>query len=385
MNLQKTLIFLTLFLDVIGIAIIIPAFPELKLYYGINDTQVVRWLTIYSLCAFLAAPFLWQYSDKYGRKWPLVVCVLGTMISYLLLLITKQYWLFIVSRIINGITWGNVAILQAILTDISPDRETRGKNFGLMGAIFGMWFIIWPLVGALLLKFGSVTSIFWFGALFALIESILLIVHFSNTNHPDTTKKLNFNSFSVMRKYLRQPALRNFLLSLLLIWVGWFMINSSQSLYMNHIFGVGWEQYGYFLAIMWLISAFSMWWMTPKFWIKYFSNRTLVIISHITLIVWYTLSGIINSLPLFILCFYTTVFFSWFNMTVYNMEIIAHGKPNEIGELTWMLSWLQSMSMFLWPLLWSFLITQGAGIYRGAAVCCSISLALMMRFIVRGN
>jgi len=60
------------------------------------------------------------------------------MLSYLVLLLTQNYWIFLISRIINGITGGNIAILQAILTDISPDTETKNKNYGLMGAFFGL-------------------------------------------------------------------------------------------------------------------------------------------------------------------------------------------------------------------------------------------------------
>jgi MFS family permease len=60
------------------------------------------------------------------------------MFSYLILLVTQQYWIFLLSRLVNGITGGNISILQAILTDISPDKETKAKNFGIMGALFGM-------------------------------------------------------------------------------------------------------------------------------------------------------------------------------------------------------------------------------------------------------
>ncbi|MEY3197893.1 MAG: Tetracycline resistance protein class [Candidatus Parcubacteria bacterium] len=95
-------------------------------------------LTIYSLFAFLSAPVLGQLSDKYGRKGLLVGCVFGTFLSYLVLLVTRSYWVFLVSRIINGITGGNISILQAILTDISPDEASKQKNFGIMGAFFGL-------------------------------------------------------------------------------------------------------------------------------------------------------------------------------------------------------------------------------------------------------
>lgn len=76
MNFQKTIIFLALLLDIVGIAVLIPAFPELKVYYGISDFAVTMGLTVYSLFAFLGAPLLGQLSDKYGRKITLLSCVI---------------------------------------------------------------------------------------------------------------------------------------------------------------------------------------------------------------------------------------------------------------------------------------------------------------------
>jgi DHA1 family tetracycline resistance protein-like MFS transporter len=89
-------------------------------------------IAIYSLCAFFSAPLLGRLSDKYGRKKPLILCVIGTCLSYLLLLVTQNYWWYIASRIVNGLTGGNISIIQAILADISPTTEERNKNFGLL-------------------------------------------------------------------------------------------------------------------------------------------------------------------------------------------------------------------------------------------------------------
>jgi len=122
-------------------------------------------------------------------------------LSYAVLLITQDYWLFLI----------------AVLTDISPDEETKRKNFGLMGAFFGLGFIVGPVIGSVLLKFGSVTNIFWFGTIFALIEFVLILTHFSNTNHLQPEKKLTYNSLHIMRKYLKKPTMRNILVSLAML------------------------------------------------------------------------------------------------------------------------------------------------------------------------
>lgn len=135
----------------------------------------------------------------------------------MLLLLSQQYWIFLLSRVINGITGGNIAILQAILTDISPNKEEKSKNFGLMGALFGVGFIIGPLIGALLLKFGTIETMFWFGAIFASIEVLLLMIHFKSEYIPDRQKELVYNSFQTIIKYARQPMMGKWLGSLVLL------------------------------------------------------------------------------------------------------------------------------------------------------------------------
>ncbi len=381
MKFQKIIVFLGLLLDIIWIAILIPAFPELKAWYWINDFQVTLWLTIYSLGAFFSAPVLWQLSDKRWRKNLLVWCITGTIISYALLLVSQSYRLFLVSRIINGITWWNISILQAILTDISPDQETKSKNFWLMGAFFGLWFIIWPLLWSLLLSFSWVEWIFWFGVLFSTIELWLILLYFKNTNTPILTKEISFNAFGVMWKYLRKESMRSFLLSLFFLWVWWFAISTALSLFMNTKFWTTWVMYWYILAISGLLSAFNLWLLIPKFWTKYFTTRQLIIWSHIALIVWYWILWFIDSYTPFILFYYSIVVLWWIYMPVYNIQIMSQAKPDEIGELSGMLGGAQSLFMFFGPLLWWLLLTYWGNIFRWAAICFMMSWLVLFKWM----
>ena len=141
MKWQKVVVYASLLLDIIGVGILIPVFPELINYYHIQDYQVSLGITVYSLFAFIAAPILGQYSDKHGRKWVLLLCVIGTAVSWLMLFM-HSFWAYLAARLVNGITGGNFSILQAILTDNSKDATERKKNFGMLGALFGLGFII---------------------------------------------------------------------------------------------------------------------------------------------------------------------------------------------------------------------------------------------------
>ncbi len=382
---QKVIIFWILLLDIIGIAVFIPAFPELKVYYGITDFQVTMWLTIYSLFAFLAAPLLGQWSDKFGRKKTLVWCIVGTTLSYLVLLLTKHYWVFLVSRMINGITGGNISILQAILTDISPNEETKRKNFGLMGALFGLWFIIGPVLWSLFLKFGGVELIFLFGTIFALLEVWLLSFGFTNTNELTPKKHITYNSFGVMRKYLKHPLTREILISLCFLWIGWFAINATQSLYMNNMFGTTWQQYGYYLAIVGVMSALNLWFLVPKFWMKRFSHKWLIIFAHGALILWYTLVWMAHDLYTFLGLFYATIVLWNIYTPVYNIEVMSNAKRDEVGEISGMLGGAQSLFMFIGPLIWWLMLQFHYNTFFGAAVCCLISLVVIIPYVQKAR
>jgi MFS transporter, DHA1 family, tetracycline resistance protein len=152
-------IFLTLLIDVTGLGIIIPVLPKLieELIHG-NISMASRyggWLTFaYAVMQFFFSPFLGNLSDKYGRRPVLLFSLFGFGVDYVFLSVAPTIgWLF-VGRIIAGITGASFTTATAYIADISAP-EDRAKNFGLVGAAFGLGFIIGPVVGGLLGQYGS--------------------------------------------------------------------------------------------------------------------------------------------------------------------------------------------------------------------------------------
>jgi DHA1 family tetracycline resistance protein-like MFS transporter len=151
-------IFITLLIDVTGLGIIIPVFPELigKLTGG-NISQVSQWggvlTVIYAVMQFFCAPIIGNLSDKYGRRPVLLMSLLGFGIDYLFMAFAPTIWWLFVSRVISGITGASITTASAYIADVSTN-ETRAKNFGLLGAAFGLGFIIGPAVGGELAHFG---------------------------------------------------------------------------------------------------------------------------------------------------------------------------------------------------------------------------------------
>lgn len=94
-------------------------------------------------------------SDKFGRKPIMLISMIGSMLSYFSIAISHNIWMYIIGMMINGITAGNIGTAQSILSDISKNDKDRTANFGLFGMIFGVGFIVGPVIGALTLKLGN--------------------------------------------------------------------------------------------------------------------------------------------------------------------------------------------------------------------------------------
>lgn len=148
-------IFVTLLIDVIGFGLIIPVMPKLiEELLGIKSislaSQYGGWLTFaYAIMQFLFAPVLGNLSDKYGRRPVLLFSLFGFGIDYIFLSFAPSIgWLF-VGRLIAGVTGASFTTATAYIADISTN-ENRAQNFGMIGAAFGVGFIIGPMLGGLL-------------------------------------------------------------------------------------------------------------------------------------------------------------------------------------------------------------------------------------------
>ena len=154
-----TFIFITLFIDVIGLGIIIPVLPTLigELINGTNSdaSKYGGWLMgSYAIMQFIFAPVLGNLSDRFGRRPILLVSLLGLSLNYLLMAFSPTIvWMFM-GRLIAGICGASNTTASAYIVDISTS-EKRAQNLGLIGAAFGLGFIIGPVVGGLLGHFGS--------------------------------------------------------------------------------------------------------------------------------------------------------------------------------------------------------------------------------------
>lgn len=154
---QKTasvrFIFATIFLDALGIGIIIPILPDLLRKFSTDPVQAAQlfgyFISSYALMQFLASPVLGSLSDRYGRRPVLLVSLLGAGLDYIVMAFAPQMWILFLGRIVSGLTGASMTVASAYIADISDDKN-RSANFGMIGAGFGLGFIVGPALGGLL-------------------------------------------------------------------------------------------------------------------------------------------------------------------------------------------------------------------------------------------
>lgn len=147
-------IFLTVFIDLIGFGIIIPLSPYLAREFQASATEIGLLLSIYSVMQFLFSPFWGSLSDRIGRRPVILIGLIGGGVSYLMFAFAQSLWLLFVARGLAGLFGGNISTAHAYIADVTSPEE-RSKGMGLIGAAFGLGFIFGPILGGLLGALGQ--------------------------------------------------------------------------------------------------------------------------------------------------------------------------------------------------------------------------------------
>lgn len=254
-------IFITMLIDVIGWGIIIPVIPGLieELIQGdISEAaKVGGWITFaYAITQFIFAPLIGNLSDQFGRRPIILISLLGFTLDYILLALAPSItWLFI-GRIIAGITGASITTASAYIADIST-IENRAKNFGMIGAAFGLGFIIGPVIGGLLGQYGARVPFYATAALcflnflygyFILPESLP-----KEKRSVLNLKKANpIGSFLHLKKY---PKLIGLASSMFLLYVASHAIQSNWSFFTMYKFNWDEKMVGISLGVIGLFVA----------------------------------------------------------------------------------------------------------------------------------
>jgi len=190
LNVKKILpVFVIVFIDLLGLTIIIPLLPLYAASFGADPLVIGILSAAYPLMQFIGAPILGRLSDFYGRRPILIISQIGTFIGFIVLGLANTLWLLFISRIIDGISGANIATAQAVITD-STTEKTRTQGLGLIGAAFGLGFIVGPIIAFLVLAASgnNYSLVAYVAAIFSL-ASILLTYFWLGETLPKSKRK----------------------------------------------------------------------------------------------------------------------------------------------------------------------------------------------------
>jgi DHA1 family tetracycline resistance protein-like MFS transporter len=206
------IIFLTVFIDLIGFGIVLPLLPIYSKSFGADDILIGLIMASYSLMQFLFAPVWGRLSDRIGRRPVLLISTLGAAISYAVFGLgsSQTGWnalaVLLGSRIVAGICGANISVAQAYIADITP-REHRSKRLGLIGMAFGLGFIFGPIIGGLSAKHLGISGPGYVAAAFCTVNFILALALLPESRRAESAPAPQRPGFSRWTYVLRRPVI----------------------------------------------------------------------------------------------------------------------------------------------------------------------------------
>jgi DHA1 family tetracycline resistance protein-like MFS transporter len=254
-------ILITILLDCIGFGIIIPIMPKLIMdLTGSGISKASEYggllLTLYSLMMFVCAPVLGALSDQWGRRTVLLISIFGMAVDYFFLAFAHTIGLLFIARFIAGICGASITTASAYIADVSTP-EKRAQNFGLIGAAFGLGFIIGPVIGGVFSQYGvrvpfmiagGLSLLNWLYGFFILPESLL----------PENRRKFDWrraNPIGALMQLKRYPSLIGLLIALLILYVAAQSTQTVWAYYTQLKFGWNEQWIGYSLGFVGIMVA----------------------------------------------------------------------------------------------------------------------------------
>lgn len=281
-RLAISFILITVILDSIGIGLIIPIMPQLIEELTNDPINIAaEWggfLTfIYALMQFVFGPTIGNLSDRFGRRPVLLASLLFLSVDYLIMALAPTILLLVIGRTLAGIAGANFSTANAYIADVSPP-EKRSQNFGLVGAAFGMGFIIGPAIGGFLGEYGT-RAPFYAAALLALLNAAYGLFILPESLPKEDRRPFEWsraNPLGALRQMKKVPVVAGMMIAAFLFDIAHFVYPAVWSYYTVEVFNWSSAQIGLSLAAVGVGFAVVQGWLIRIIVPKFGETRTLL-------------------------------------------------------------------------------------------------------------
>jgi len=371
------IIFLTILVNLIGFGIIIPLLPFYAQTFGASPLMVGLLFASFSLAQLFASPVLGAWSDRWGRRPVLIFSLVGTVVSFVMLALAHSLAMLFAARIVDGLSGGNITTARAYIGDIATD-ENRAKSFGMLGAAFGLGFIIGPALGGLFARI-SYTAPIWAAAAITVVATVL-----ASWWLPETVHRVNAVSGSPWRALgdLSHRADLRLLFTIdFLYWGSFAVYQTTFALFGARRFGFDATHTGYLLAAFGFLGVLVQVGLVGPVVKRLGETPTLVIGLFFAALGWGG-SAMTHSLPLFIALLVPGAFgIGLCNPSLVSLISAAAGR-NEQGRVQGAAGALESLGRTIGP-VWGNGVLQWLGegaAYGSAALVLLATAALTTRY-----
>ena len=373
------IIFLTIFVNLVGFGIIIPLLPFYAETFGASPLTIGLLFAVFSACQLVASPALGDLSDKYGRRPILIFSLAGTVVSFVMLAVAHSIAMLFLARIVDGLSGGNISTARAYVADITAP-EDRAKAYGLIGAAFGLGFILGPALSGVLAAY-SYTAPIWAAAGITLAATLMAWLWLPETVHRAAAG--TGMPFRNLAKMLRRPGLRRMLWIDFLYWFAFAIFQTTFALFVARRFGFNVSQTGYFFAGFGVLGAIVQGGAIRPI-VRRLGDKQTFILGLVCAAVGLVGATFAQTVVLFTLALIPLAFGIGFGHPTVSALVSRAGRSDEQGRVQGAAGAMESLGRAVGP-VWgnAALARYGDGMpYLSAAACLVLTLVLSATYRV---
>jgi DHA1 family tetracycline resistance protein-like MFS transporter len=385
---KLTIIFLIVFIDLLGFGLILPLLPYYAETFGATPTVVGLLVASYAAAQLVGAPILGRLSDRYGRRPVLLLSIFGTFVGFLVLGFARSLWMLFASRMLDGLTGGNISVAQAYITDVT-DQKNRAKGLGLIGAAFGLGFIVGPAAGGALSVWGfEVPAFAAAGLSFINLISVLIWLpeSLSKAKRAELSKRrMPVFSLQSLWQALNRPRVGPLLHVRFFFGLAFAVFQTIFALYAQYRLGLGANETGYVLTYVGLLAALvqgvAIGWLAARIRETRLIFGAAVLMT-VSLLAW----ALAPDLVVLLIVLAPLALAGGTLNTVLNSTLSKAVYPEEVGGTLGLSASLESLTRVLAPSMGGLLLermgTSAPGIL-GAFIMIWVTAFIWRRLIVR--